>query len=73
MIFTEKERQIINALLEEELNYTMNHDEEDNGVIASYSGSLASILMKLNERVSSMPKNRCFDFMSRKLAARQLV
>ncbi|HPM42313.1 MAG TPA: hypothetical protein PLV52_00555 [Candidatus Omnitrophota bacterium] len=73
MFFTEKERQIIKALLEEELNYTLNCGNIQDEVISSYSGSLASILMKMNEDAFKIPKNRCFDFVRGNLASRQLV
>lgn len=73
MFFTEKEKQIIKALLEEELNYTLNCGNIQDEVISSYSDSLASILMKMNEEMFRIPKNRCFDFMRGNLASRQIV
>ena len=73
MVFTEKEKRIINALLEEELNHIFTSAEANSGVMASYSGSLTSIMVKLNDRSFRMPKNRISDYMSRQLAARQLV
>lgn len=73
MILTDKERQIINALIEEELNCTINCNDASDGVIASYSNSLATILMKLNEKSFRMPENKCFYFVSRELTSRQLV
>ena len=73
MVLTEKEKRIINALLEEELNYIFTSAEANNGVMASYSNSLTSIMVKLSDRSFRMPKNRIADYMSRQLAARQLV
>jgi hypothetical protein len=73
MVLTEKEKRVMNALLEEELNYILTSAEANNGVMASYSGVLTSIMVKLNERSFRMPKNRISDYMSRQLASRQLV
>lgn len=73
MLFSEKEKQIINALLEEELNYTLNCSDSNDPVISGYSDSLARMIMKMNEELFRVPKNRCFDFMRGNLASRQLV
>lgn len=73
MLITEKEKRIINALIEEELNHTINHGDMNDAIIASYSDSLAKILMKISEDAFRVPKNRCFDLVRVDLASRQLV
>lgn len=73
MIFTEKEKQIINALIEEELNHTISYGDINDAIIASYSDSLARILMKMNEGRPRAPKNRCFDIVRGDLTSRQLI
>lgn len=72
-MFTEKERQIINALIEEELTYAINHGDINDVIIASYSDTLAKILMKMNEGEPRAPKNRCFDFVRDSSGVRQPV
>lgn len=72
-MFTEKEKQIITALLEEELNYTINYGNARDEVISSYSDSLLTMLMKMRSDASRIRKNRVFDFVRGDLASRQLV
>ena len=73
MVFTEKERQIINALLEEEIDCTVRYGKSIDEVITNYSQSLESILKKVNEKAFRAPMNRYASFMSRRFADKQLA
>lgn len=72
-MFTEKEKQIIKALLEEELNYIINYGDARDEVISNYSGSLVAILMKMNSNAPRMHRNRIFDFVRGDPAKRRLA
>ena len=73
MLLTEKEKRIVNALLEEELNCTMDCGAAKDETIEAYSKSLTTILMKLNEKSFRTPQNKCFYFVSREVGGRQLA
>lgn len=73
MVFTEKEKLIINALLEEELDCAMHYGNSSDSLIESYSQSLSTIMRKLNEKSFRTPKNKCFYFVSREHTTRQLA
>lgn len=73
-MFTEKEKQILNALLEEELNYVINNGDELDEIVSSYSRSLMTILMKMNTRTfGAIKTNRISTFMRGNFASRQLL
>ncbi len=73
MVLTEKERRIVNALIEEELGCTMQCAEAKDSAIENYSHSLATIMRKLNEKSFRTPHNKCFYFINREMTSQQFL
>ena len=72
-MFTEKEKIIMQALLEDEIKTISDQQDSNDTVFAQYSNTLAKILLKMKLNDCDNLDNECYNIINREFASRQAV